>query len=102
MVNLSITARAETELRSFLQKENLPLSTLLRIGVEGGGCCELGFGLSIERRSQSRNDEMATVGNFTFVIDHVTAKHLGDTEIDFSVDEFGSRFLFHQLKPAVR
>jgi iron-sulfur cluster assembly accessory protein len=102
MVNLSITRRAETELRSFLQKENLPLSTLLRIGVEGGGCCEIGFGLSLETRVPGRNDEIATAGDFTFVIDHITAKHLEDSEIDFTVDDLGARFLFHQLKPAVR
>ena len=102
MVSLSLTPRAETELHSFLEKENLPASTLFRIGVEGGGCCELGFGLSIETRPVGRNDEVSKVGDFTFVIDHVTAKHLGDSEIDFTLDDRGARFLFHQLKPAVR
>ena len=102
MVSLLLTSRAEVELRNFLQKENLPLSTLLRIGVEGGGCCELGFGLNIETRAAGRNDEITKVGDFTFVIDHVTAKHLGDSEIDFTVDELGERFIFHQLKPVVR
>jgi len=102
MVSLSLTSRTEVELRSFLQKESLPLSTLLRIGVEGGGCCELGFGLSIEIRAAGPNDEITKVGDFTFVIDHVTAKHLGDSEIDFTADELDERFIFHQLRPAVR
>jgi len=102
MTSLSLTRRAETELRSFLKKENLPSSTLFRISVEGGGCCELGFGLSTETRAAGRNDEISKVGDFTFVIDHVTAKHLGDTEIDFTVDDVGARFVFHQLKPALR
>jgi len=102
MAILSLTSRAETELRRFLEKEKLPASIAFRINVEGGGCCELGFGLSLATHAANRNDEVLKVGDFTFVIDHITAKHLGDSEIDYTVDELGARFLFHQLKPAVR
>jgi iron-sulfur cluster assembly accessory protein len=102
MASLSVTTRAATELKRFLESERLPVSTPLRVSVEGGGCCELGFGLSLETKPAKRNDELLTAGNFTFLVDAVTAKHLGDSEIDFTTDQFGSRFLFHQLNPESR
>ncbi|HZS47328.1 MAG TPA: iron-sulfur cluster assembly accessory protein [Blastocatellia bacterium] len=102
MAHLSLTPRAAIELERFLSSEGLPVSTPLRISVEGGGCCELGFGLSLETKPLKRNDEEVNANYFTFIVDSVTAKHLGDSEIDFVTDEFGPRFLFHQLNPQSR
>jgi iron-sulfur cluster assembly accessory protein len=97
MATLRLTPRAAAEIRAFFEREGLASVTPLRVSVAGGGCCEPHFGLSLETGPPRRDDEALQDCGLTLLVDPTTAKHLGDSEVDFLDDDLGARFLFRPL-----
>lgn len=99
MASLTLTPRAAAEIHAFLQSEGLAPTTLLRVTIEGSGCCEPQLSLSLERTEPQRTDLVLEAAGLRFLVDSITARHLGESEVDFQSDELGERFLFHTLAP---
>ena len=45
---ITLTERALKELRRIVQDQNLPESTVLRLGVKGGGCSGFSYSLGFD------------------------------------------------------
>ena len=89
---ITITDIARSRLIDTLKSEN---STLLRFGLEGGGCSGLRYYFSIESEKSADDIEITIEGDFTLLVDSVSAMYLDNAEIDFKKDLLGESFVFN-------
>ena len=90
---IGITERAVKEVRRIVDEQNLPESTVLRVGVKGGGCSgfsySLGFDDTVHDTDQAFEDQGVTV-----VCDPKSFLYLNGTAVDFEESLMGRGFKF--------
>ena len=90
---IGITERAVKEVRRIVEEQSLPESTVLRVGVKGGGCSgfsySLGFDDTIHETDQEFEDQGVTV-----VCDPKSFLYLNGTAVDFEESLMGRGFKF--------
>ena len=90
---IGITERARQEVRRIITEQDLPQSTVLRVGVKGGGCSgfsySLGFDDTVQEIDQVFEDEGVKV-----VCDPKSFLYLNGTEVDFEESLMGRGFKF--------
>lgn len=78
-----ITEKAVGEMNRVLTEKNLPESTVLRIGVAGGGCSGFSYSLGFDDKCDEMNDVVTSQHGLRVAVDRKSAMFLEGTVIDF-------------------
>jgi iron-sulfur cluster assembly protein len=90
---IAITERAAKELRRIVQDQKLPETTVLRVGVKGGGCSGFSYSLGFDDTIHE-DDQTAETDGFKIVCDPKSFLYLNGTEVDFEESLMGRGFKF--------
>jgi iron-sulfur cluster assembly protein len=90
---ISITERAAKELRRIVDDQKLPESTVLRVGVKGGGCSGFSYSLGFDD-TVHEDDQVAETDGFRVVCDPKSFLYLNGTQVDFEESLMGRGFKF--------
>ncbi len=94
-VNLTITAKAAEQTRSFIEMEDVPADTAgLRVSVMPGGCSGFKYGLQIEEKPLD-DDFILDQHGVRMFVDAFSAQYLQGTEIDYTTSMQQSGFTFN-------
>jgi iron-sulfur cluster assembly accessory protein len=89
---VQLTAAAARRIAEILKKE--PEGSVLRIGVDGGGCSGFQYTYAITR-DRSDDDLVLEEDGATVVIDRISLDFLHGSQIDFVDDLMGRMFKIH-------
>ena len=93
-VMVVVTAAASTEVKKFMEQENVdPAKGGLRVSVQPGGCSGFKYGLLIEEQSAD-DDVIVDQGGFKVFVDPFSAQYLNGVTIDYVTSMMGSGFTF--------
>ena len=94
-VDVSLTDEAVTQIRSFMEAENVPEETAgLRVAVLPGGCSGFKYGLNIEEHPLNDDIVVERSGLRVFV-DAFSAQYLNGTTVDYVSSMQGAGFTFN-------
>ncbi len=91
MIQLTDSARAEVKR---LMSERRLKGSLLRVGVQNGGCSGMQYTMDFEGRS-GENDQVFDLGDLKVVCDRDALAYLSGLVVDFSGAILGGGFKFH-------
>ena len=93
-VMVTVTAAASTEVKKFMEQENVdPAKGGLRVSVQPGGCSGFKYGLLIEDQAADDDFVVDTTG-FRLFVDPFSAQYLSGVTIDYVSSMQGSGFTF--------
>ncbi len=90
---IRLSERAVTEVRRILDEQNLPDSTVLRVGVKGGGCSGFSYTLGFDDDVRE-TDQVGEQDGVRVVCDPKSFLYLNNTEVDFEESLMGRGFKF--------
>ena len=89
---IKITDLAKEKMIGVLIEEN---ATLLRFGLQGGGCNGMSYYFAVEDTQDINEDfEYPLDDTHTLLIDPMSNTYLDDAEIDYKKDLMGEAFVF--------
>ena len=88
---ITITERAVAEVHRIVKEQSLADTTVLRVGVKGGGCSGFQYGFDLDD-SLADDDLTFKHGGVTVVIDETSLGLLEGSEVDFKTELGGSFF----------
>jgi iron-sulfur cluster assembly protein len=89
---VTISERAQTEIREIAVRENAGAEVGLRLGVIGGGCSGLSYQMELGARRE--HDHVQMLGSLPVYIDPKSAVYLKGTTLDFDGGLNGRGFVF--------
>jgi iron-sulfur cluster assembly protein len=93
-VMVTVTAAASTEVKKFMEQENVdPAKGGLRVSVQPGGCSGFKYGLLIEDQA-AEDDLIVEQGEFKVFVDPFSAQYISGVTIDYTSSMQGSGFTF--------
>ena len=90
---ISISERAIKEVNRIINEQELPESTVLRVGVKGGGCSGFSYSLGFDDTVQE-TDQVFEQDGVRVVCDPKSFLYLNGTEVDFEESLMGRGFKF--------
>ncbi len=91
---VKLTEKAAKELKRLFVETNKPETTVVRLGVAGGGCS--GFEYRLEFAESTASDDLVSESQgFRLAVDARSARFVDGTEIDFSDDLLKRAFVFN-------
>ena len=90
---IQITERAAKEVRRIFEEQNLPESTVLRVGVKGGGCSGFSYTLGFDDKVAD-TDQISEIDGIRVACDPKSFLYLNNTEVDFEESLMGRGFRF--------
>ena len=93
-MNLELTENAVSEVRKFIEGENVGTEGGLRVRVVPGGCSGFQYGMNIEEAPQATDEVIETAGLRVFV-DMFSAQYLEGVQIDYVSSVMGAGFTFN-------
>jgi len=90
---ITLTQRAVKELRRIVQEQNLPETTVLRVGVKGGGCSGFSYSVGFDDTVHD-TDQVTELEGFRVVCDPKSFLYLNGTQVDFEESLMGRGFKF--------
>lgn len=90
---IELTERAASEVKSILQQQNLPETTVLRVGVKGGGCSGFSYTLDLAEKAGD-NDKKFDVQGIHVACDPKSYLYLNGVRLDFKDELMGRGFVF--------
>jgi iron-sulfur cluster assembly protein len=81
-MGVTLTEKAATEVKKIITEQNLPDGTVLRVGVQGGGCSGFSYSLGFDTTSSER-DRVLDIHGVTLVVDKKYDPYLDGTVVDF-------------------
>jgi iron-sulfur cluster assembly accessory protein len=78
-----ITEKAAKEVQRVLSEQKMPESTVLRIGVAGGGCSGFQYSLGFDDKSDTAKDHISSQHGIAVAVDKKSYLFLEGTTIDF-------------------
>jgi iron-sulfur cluster assembly protein len=82
-MSVIITENAAQEIKRVITEQEMPESTVLRIGVAGGGCSGFQYKLGFDEKSDASQDHMSEYHGVQVAVDKKSALFLDGTTIDF-------------------
>lgn len=89
---VTITENAKQKIISLLAEEN---TTLLRFGLQGGGCNGFTYYFAIETEKSDDDFEVPINEDYTLLVDAMSNMYLEQAEIDYKKDLMGESFVFN-------
>ncbi len=81
---VNLTERAAQEVRKILDDQKMEVSTtLLRVGVAGGGCSGFSYALGFDTNYDPAKDSKYEFHGVNLVVDKKSALYLDGTTVDF-------------------
>ena len=81
---VALTERAAQEVRKILDDQKMDLgTTLLRVGVAGGGCSGFSYALGFDTNYDPAKDSQSEHHGVKVVVDKKSALYLDGTKVDF-------------------
>jgi iron-sulfur cluster assembly protein len=77
-----LSEKAATEVKKIITEQNLPEGTVLRVGVEGGGCSGFSYSLNFSTQT-SEHDRVIEAHGVKLAVDKKFDPYLDGTEVDF-------------------
>ena len=90
---ISLTERAVKEVQRIIEEQSLPDTTVLRLGVKGGGCSGFSYSLGFDD-TVAEADQTFDVEGIKVVCDPKSFLYLNGTEVDFEESLMGRGFKF--------
>jgi len=91
---ITITEKAEKEIKRIMKDNNVPENYGLRVGVKGGGCSGLTYTLNFDDASKE-GDSVIESNDIKLFVDGKSLFYLMGTELDFSDGLNGKGFKFN-------
>jgi iron-sulfur cluster assembly protein len=91
---ITITEKAEKEIKRIMKENNIPSEYGLRVGVKGGGCSGLTYTLNFDEVSKE-GDSVVESSDIKLFVDGKSLFYLMGTELDFSDGLNGKGFKFN-------
>jgi iron-sulfur cluster assembly protein len=91
---ITVTEKAQKEIKRIMQENNVPESCGLRVGVKGGGCSGLTYTLNFDDAAKE-GDTIIESGSIKLLVDGKSLFYLMGTELDFSDGLNGKGFKFN-------
>lgn len=90
---IKITEQAKDKIISILQEES---ATVIRFGLQGGGCNGFTYFLAIETEPKEEDDFEYPLGeSYTILVDAASSMYLEEAEVDYRKDIMGESFVFN-------
>ncbi len=93
-MNLTLTENALSEVKKFIEAENVGTEGGLRVRVVPGGCSGFQYGMNIEEAPQA-TDEVIEASGMRVFVDMFSAQYLENVQIDYVNSVMGSGFTFN-------
>src|SRR6202451_2416711 len=82
-MSVTITEKAAKEIQRVLSEQKLPETTVLRVGVNGGGCSGFQYSLGFDERTDTTKDHVSTQHGIPVAVDKKSYLFLDGTTVDF-------------------
>lgn len=93
-MTLTLTETAASEVKKFIESENVGNDGGLRVRVVPGGCSGFQYGMNIEEAPQA-TDEVVEAAGLRVFVDMFSAQYLENVQIDYVNSVMGSGFTFN-------
>ena len=81
-MGVSLTEKAAVEVKKIMTEQNLPEGTVLRVGVQGGGCSGFSYSLNFDTDTSDR-DRVVEIEGVKLAVDKKFDPYLDGTVVDF-------------------
>jgi iron-sulfur cluster assembly protein len=81
-MGVTLTEKAAAEVKKIITEQNLPEETVLRVGVQGGGCSGFSYSLGFDT-STSEKDRIAEVHGVKLAVEKKFDPYLEGTVVDY-------------------
>ena len=79
---VTLSEKAAAEVKKIVTEQNLPEDTVLRVGVQGGGCSGFAYSLNFDTETSDR-DRIIEVHGVRMAVDKKFDPYLDGTVVDF-------------------
>ena len=80
---VGLTERAAQEVKKIMDEQKFEPTTVLRVGVAGGGCSGFQYSLGFDQKFDEKADSKYDCHGVTLVVDKKSALYLDGTTVDF-------------------
>jgi iron-sulfur cluster assembly accessory protein len=93
-MSVMLTEKAASEVKKIIAEQNYPSSTVLRVGVAGGGCSGFQYSLGFDQEWDPKADSRSEQHGVAVVVDKKSDLFLDGTTLDFheGIDKRGFTF----------
>jgi iron-sulfur cluster assembly accessory protein len=93
-MSITLTEKAAGEIKRVISEQKMPETTILRIGVAGGGCSGFQYSLGFDSSTDPSKDHCAEQHGVMVAVDKKSDLYLDGTTIDFheAIDRRGFTF----------
>ncbi len=81
-MSVTLTEKAASEVKKIITDQNLPDGTVLRVGVQGGGCSGFSYSLGFDSATSER-DRVVDVHGVKLAVDKKFDPYLEGTVVDY-------------------
>jgi iron-sulfur cluster assembly protein len=81
-MSVTLTEKAASEVKKIITEQNLPDGTVLRVGVQGGGCSGFSYSLGFDAATSER-DRVVDVHGVKLAVDKKFDPYLEGTVVDY-------------------
>ena len=81
-MGVSLSEKAAVEVKKIITEQSLPVDTVLRIGVQGGGCSGFSYSLNFDTQTSER-DRILEFHGVKMAVDKKFDPYLDGTVVDF-------------------
>ena len=81
-MGVTLTEKAASEVKKIITEQNLPEGTVLRVGVQGGGCSGFSYSLGFDTAT-SEKDRVAEVHGIKLAVEKKYDPYLEGTVVDY-------------------
>ena len=82
-MSVTITEKAAKEIQRVLNEQKMPESTVLRIGVAGGGCSGFQYSLGFDDNTDAAKDHVSQQHGISVAVDKKSYLFLDGTTVDY-------------------
>ena len=81
-MGVMLSEKAAAEVKKIYSEQNLPEETVLRVGVQGGGCSGFAYSLNFDSETSER-DRVVEIHGVKLAVDKKFDPYLDGTVVDF-------------------
>jgi len=81
-MGVTLTEKAAAEVKKIITEQNLPEETVLRVGVQGGGCSGFSYSLGFDTAT-SEKDRIAEIHGVKLAVEKKYDPYLEGTVVDY-------------------